>query len=272
MNDHFYTLITGASEGFGKALAQECASRKMNLILVSLPDSNLLSLAESIREKFQVKVEVIETDLSIEENCISIYDQVVNKNLQVNVLINNVGLGGTKYFNEESLSFYRKQIKINVLTTTLITHLFVNMLRKNGPSHILYVSSLSCFFHLIKKQVYGATKSYVYSFSKSLRLELEPENVNVSVICPGPMNTNPIITEMNLNNGLFTRLSTMEPEEVAVIAIDGLLKQKEVIIPGKMNKLFLILDSIVPSFLKKMITNHQMRSIKPVIITPLKTI
>src|SRR6478609_8318051 len=134
MHDNLYTLITGASEGFGRALAVECASRKMNLILVALPESNLFSLVDDIKERYNVDVVAIEKDLSIEENCISVFNEVESLNLSVNMLINNVGLGSTMFFNEGSLSFYQKQVKLNVMATTLLTHLFIDMLKKNGPS------------------------------------------------------------------------------------------------------------------------------------------
>jgi short-subunit dehydrogenase len=259
MHDNFYTLITGASEGFGKALAIECASRKMNLILVALPESNLYLLSDDLKKKYKIEIVAIEKDLSIEENCISLFKEVEFLNLSVNTLINNAGMGSTMFFEEGNLSFYQKQVKLNVMATTLLTHLFMEMLKKNGPSNILCVGSLCSFFYLMKKQVYGATKSYVYFFSKSLRRELRSENINVSVICPGPMNTNAVVTAMNEENNWVTRMSTMEPEEVAPIAINGLLKGKEVIIPGKINKMLLILDKIVPSGIKTIITNYQMK-------------
>lgn len=262
MKTNLYTLITGASEGFGRALAIECAARKMNLILVALPDSKLHSLAETLIQKYAIDVIAIEKDLSIEENCIMLYKQVEELKLPVNMLINNVGISSTMFFSEGSIDFYQKQVKLNVVTTTLLTSLFLDMLKTNKPSHILNVGSLSCFFYLAKKQVYGATKSYIYSFSKSLRGELSDEGVNVSVICPGGMNTNETIIQTNKANNWLARQSIMNPEEVAPIAIKGLLNRKEIIIPGRMNKLFLLIDKLLPSFLIKMIANNHVNKFK----------
>jgi len=256
MSKKLYTLITGASEGFGKALATECASRKMNLILVALPDSKLHFLAETLIQKYAIDVIAIENDLSIEENCSALYNQIEELNLSVNMLINNVGISSTMFFGEGDINFYQKQVKLNVITTTLLSSLFLDMLKTNKPSHILNVGSLSCFFYLAKKQVYGATKSYVYSFSKSLRGELSTQGVNVSVICPGGMNTNPTIIKTNKANNWLARQSIMNPEDVAPIAIKGLLNRKGIIIPGRMNKLFLIINKLVPSFLIKWIANN----------------
>lgn len=256
MKNKTYTLITGASEGFGRALAMECASRKMNLILVALADSKLHSLAETLIQKYAIDVMAIEKDLSVEENCVKLYEEVEAMNLSVNMLINNVGISSTMFFSEGSIEFYQKQVKLNVVATTLLTSLFLDMLKKNKPSHILNVGSLSCFFYLAKKQVYGATKSYIYSFSKSLRGELSDEGVNVSVICPGGMNTNATIIKTNKANNWLARQSIMNPEDVAPIAIKGLLNGKEIIVPGRMNKMFLWIDKLLPSVLIKWIANN----------------
>jgi len=259
-----YCLITGASEGFGRALAIECAGRKMNLILVALPGPELFYLANFIERNYKVEVIVFEKDLTKEEECTMLYKEVCERNYNINILINNAGLGNTQLFSEGSISFYEQQLKLNVVATTLLTRLFLDMLRNNTPAYILNVGSLCSFFYLVKKQVYGATKSFIYFFSKSLRRELQNENIHVSVICPGSMNTNTSVILLNKKSGWLSQLAVMNPEEVAPIAIDGLLKRKEVIIPGSVNKFFLVLNKLIPASLKKIITNNQMKLLNAV--------
>lgn len=259
-----YTLITGASEGFGKALAVECATRKMNLILVALPGPELYYLADFIKRNYEVDVIAIEADLTLEENYNMVYKQVMQLQLPVNMLINNAGLGSTMLFSEGNISFYQKQIKLNIIATTMLTHLFLNLLKANGPAYILNVGSLSSYFYLPKKQVYGATKSFIYCFSKSLRLELKDTEVSISVICPGSMNTNISVTQLLKTSGWLSRNAVLNPEEVAPIAIDGLLNRKEVIIPGKLNKLFLLMNRILPAAVKNMLIGRQMNTVKSV--------
>ena len=265
-----YTLITGASEGFGKALAIECACRKMNLILVALPGPELYYLADFIKRNYKVDVVAFENDLTIEENCILVYKQVMELGLAVNMLINNAGLGSTMLFSEGPISFYKKQIKLNILATTLLTHLFLEILKVNGPSYILNVGSLSSYFFLPKKQVYGATKSFIYCFSKSLNRELNKSEISVSVICPGNMNTNISVTQLLKTSNWLSRQSVMNPEDVAPHAINGLLNRKEVIIPGRLNKIFLLMNKLLPSFIKKLLIGRQMKTVKSVTATELK--
>jgi short-subunit dehydrogenase len=261
MHKFFYTLITGASEGLGKALALECAQRQMNLILVALPGPELRSLADLIESNYGVDVVTIEKDLCREESSIELFNEVNALGLKVNMLINNAGIGSTVLFNEGSIKFYEKQIKLNVLATTVITRLFLETLERNSPSFILNVGSLSSYFYLLKKQVYGATKSFIYYFSKSLHKEVAKDGIHVSVLCPGGMNTNVTLALMNRTGSFFSRLSIMNPEEVAPIAIDGLLRGKEVIIPGRVNKFFLVLDKLLPARLKKFLTNCGMKKL-----------
>jgi short-subunit dehydrogenase len=259
MPNNNYSLITGASEGLGKALAIECAARKMNLILVVRTGPALINLANFIKGAYEVDVITIEKDLYKEENCISLFDEVSALNININMLINNAGTGSTLLFTEGSFLHFQKQIQLNILATTLITRLFIAKLQQNSPGHILNVGSLSCFFSLTKKQVYGATKSYIYYFSKSLRRELKQVGINVSVVCPGCINTNPGAVLINQSVNWLARLSVMNPEDVASIAIENLLKRKEVIIPGRLNKFFLFLNTLLPSFISKRITDRQMK-------------
>ena len=258
-----YTLITGASEGLGKALAIECARRKMNLILVALPGPELHSLAAFIARKYFVGVLCIEKDLSTESACLELFNEVNALDLRVNMLINNAGIGSTVSFDKGSIHLFEKQIRLNVLATTLITRMFIDVLKCNSPSHILNVGSMASFFCLPKKPVYGATKSFIYSFSKTLKKELKESKVHVSVLCPGGMNSNPAITLMNRTGNLLTRLSIMNPEEVAPLAIDGLLKKKELIIPGRLNRIFLLLDKILPTSIKEILTASTMKTLNP---------
>lgn len=250
-----YTLITGASAGFGKALATECARRQQNLILVALPGDDLPRLAEDLRRRFGVAVHSIEQDLCQEAGCGAVFDQVRAAGLQVNMLVNNAGIGSTAPFGERSSALYEQQIKLNVLATTLLTHLFLDMLKRNQPSYLLNVGSLACFFALPQKQVYGATKSFVYYFSRSLCRELKPVGVHVSVLCPGGMFTNGEITALIAASGYLSRRSCLTPEQAAPAALDGLLARQEVIVPGRLNRCFLLLHVLLPRFIQSIILN-----------------
>ena len=262
MPDKLYTLVTGASEGLGKALALECAKRGRDLVLVALPESGLDNLAAFIRKNFPVSVLVFEMDLSDPASCQMLFSEINNQKVCLQMLINNAGIGSTISFSESSIEFYERQIKLNVLATTIITRLFIGNLEHHTPSYILNVGSLASFFFLPRKQVYGATKSYIHYFSKSLRKEVRGNGIRVSVLCPGGINTNLSVTLLNRTGSWLSQQAVLNPERVAEIAMNGLLKGKQVIIPGRINNLFMFLDKIFPEFIKTPITRYGINKLR----------
>jgi len=264
MRNKNYALITGASEGFGKALSLECAGRGMNLVLVALPGSGLSNLACFIERNFEVTVFYFEHDLSKQEECRQLIEAIQIKKLHINVLINNAGIGGTHFFEDRGAAFYHRQIELNVVAPTLLIYHLFTQFKTNAPAHILNVSSLAGIFNLPKKAVYGATKSYLIAFSKSLQKELSGKNVFISTVCPGPMNTTPVLFLQNNSQKGIGRWCVMNPEDVARIAIAGMLQKKELIIPGFWNKFFMLLDKLMPDWLKNFIMDMNMHKVKVV--------
>ena len=261
MHNLKFTLITGASEGLGKYLALECASRRMNLVLVALPNSGLQKLSHYMKQQFDIKVVYMETDISTREGCEVVYTAVKNLDLQINILINNAGIGGTFSFDERSIEYYNKIINLNVLAPTLLSRLFFSELKNESKAFILNVSSMAGLFSLPKKQVYGASKSYLISFSKNLKQELLHKNLHVSVLCPGGMDTSWFLTLQNHSTGTWlSRQSIMHPKEVAQIAINKMLQGKSLIIPGKWNRLFLILNKLIPVRVRQLLSNYHIQT------------
>lgn len=257
-----YTLITGASEGLGKALALECAKRNMNLVLVALPSIELYQLASFIRKKYSVNVCEFEMDLVSENDRLHLWRQLKQRNISVNMLINNAGIGCTKSFDENSFDTWQRQIQLNVTSVIHLTHLFLPELKLHSKSYLLNISSLAIFFYLPQKQVYGATKSFIHFFSKSLRRELRKNGTTVSVLCPGGIKTTPQLFLLNQHGSLLARLASMTPEQVAFIAINGLLANKEIMIPGKLNRMFMYLDRFIPAGLKIKLIEKQVQKMQ----------
>lgn len=261
---NFYTLITGASQGFGKAMAFEFARREMNLVLVALPNSGLKELSDFIEKNFKVDIFYLEADLSNADSYYEIADHIKYNNIQIKYLVNNAGVLSKGYFDELTDQFILKQIEVNVIAPTLLIRLLLKNLKKNSPSGILNVSSMASFFALPKKQVYGATKAYLLSFSKSLSKELKKDNISVTTVCPGGLNTTTRLCYQNRICSWITQKSVLNPEEAAKKSIDGMLDSKKLIIPGFVNKCFMVLDKLLPEFIKDMLTNKELNKFKAV--------
>ncbi|MBD0832457.1 SDR family NAD(P)-dependent oxidoreductase [Aestuariibaculum sediminum] len=256
-----YSVITGASQGFGKAMALEFAKRKMNLVLIALPNSGLKDVSEFIQQHFAVEVRYLELDLSLVESCYSISKYIKKHQLQIKYLVNNAGVLSRGLFSSLDEQFILRQIDVNVTTPTLLVRLLLGNLKTNAPSGILNISSMASFFALPTKQVYGGTKAYLTSFSKSLAKELKQDNVSVTAICPGGLNTTTRLCYQNRLLGWVSRKSVLNPEDAAVIAVQSLLRRKEVVIPGFINNCLMVLDKILPEFIKDKLANREIKKL-----------
>lgn len=255
-----YAIVTGAGAGLGAAFADELASRGYDIVLVSLPGEDLATKSAQLAAKHHVAVKYYEADLSREECCISLYEWTKQEGLDVRVLVNNAGIGSTNPFLDFKPAFYTKQVQVNIVAPVLLCRLFVpDMLDMQKSCHILNVGSLGGFFNIPNKEVYGATKAFIHSFTRSLQLKLAGTKVSMMVLCPGPIETNERLRDAHKNMKGLAKKAVMHPHEVAVVAIDALLSGKKVLVPGKINNLFLALDWIVPSFIKNRILLKEMK-------------
>jgi len=254
-------IITGASEGLGKSFAIELAGRNINLVLVALPNSGLPDLACYIRKNFEVKVHDLELDLTQTESYQYIFAYLITRGITAHMLINNAGLGNWSWFEDKGIQFYKMQIELNVTTPVLLTRLFLEQVDTAVTSYILNVGSLGGLFVVPKKQVYGATKSFIRYFTKCLQLELSGSNVRISLLSPGGINTKPELLVMNNQLKGIAKATILEAEDVARLAIDGLVKGKKEIIPGTINQLMVLLNNILPGYVKDMIIKSRLKTI-----------
>lgn len=223
-----YALITGASQGLGKAFAIEISKKKINTILVSLPNEGLSTFCEDLEEIYGVDSICFETDLSIVENVIDL-TKCINSQFEVMVLINNAGIGGSKKITDANLDYIKGILQLNVVATTVLIHQLLPNLLRQPKAHIYNISSLAAFFPIGFKTVYPASKAFLDSFSRGLNQELRKTNVFVSVVNPGPMRTNGELV-IRTNKGLVGKLLMIEPEKVAKICLNNLFSRKAVIL------------------------------------------
>ncbi|MCL1672992.1 SDR family NAD(P)-dependent oxidoreductase [Elizabethkingia ursingii] len=250
-----YAVITGASQGLGKAFAEELAKEKNNLILVSLPGQNLKEFAEELESQYCIKVCYHETDLSLRDNVLALTEWI-NSEFNVDLLINNAGIGGSGKFTDVSGSYIEKIIQLNVLATALLTHQLLPNLQKSPKAYILNVSSLAAFSPMGYKTVYPASKAFVHSFSRGLYQELKDTNVFVSVVNPGPMKTNAEVSRRIEEQGFWARITSLDPHRVARYCIRQLKKRDTVIMVNHFSWLLL---RILPIWLKMPVLTSKMK-------------
>ena len=242
-----YAIITGASSGIGRAIAIELARRNFNLLLVSRDEDTLDKLSEKLSSEYQVAAKVFSIDLSKTSASQKVLEFCVNNNLEIKILINNAGFGLWGSFETRNLVDYSEMMRLNINAVVELSHLFYPILKRNSPSFIMNVASTSAFQPVPLMNVYASSKSFIWSFSTSLRNEWRKDDIFVSCLCPGGTRTNfinrtgfrkPSIQESNI---LF-----MTPESVAENSVRKMLSGKGLIIPGLINKLSYLAARILP--------------------------
>lgn len=248
-NKKSFVLITGASAGIGRALAEEFAIRKKNLLLVSLPQTGLEEVARDLIARYKVEVNTFTCDLTLSDGPVAIFQWCEWMNYTVQVLVNNAGFGNLQSFASSKFNLLDNMMKLNNHAVIMMTHLFIDHLRKFTESHVLNVSSMAAFFPLPQKSVYAATKSFIYTFSDSLRHELKHENISVSCLCPGGTLTERI--KSSLTTSMKEKMNFFQtPEEVAADGVSGMYEKKFRIIPGWRNRLMFYVSRMLPEFVK----------------------
>lgn len=244
-----YIIISGASQGLGKAMAKEFAAKGYNIVLVALPKEQLPHYCNELADRFAINAIHFETDLTNLTNIKQFHEWIAAKKLNIKGLVNNAGLGGTSVFEECSIDFINDLILLNIRALTLLTRHFVPVLKKHPDAFILNVSSVAAFQPIPYKTVYPASKAFVYSFSIGLMEELKNTSIKVSVMHPGPMQTTLDGCERLERHGLLGKIIKLDVEEVAAIGVKQTLAGKPVIIPGAVNRFSSKLMKLLPSFL-----------------------
>jgi uncharacterized protein len=241
-----YTLITGASRGIGRSMAEYCASKGFNLILVARSEDLLRDLALRLSVQYKIKVYTFQADLTEQDSAENIFNFCKINELEVDKLINNAGAGLYGRFEDKSLDEQLSIISIGIHATVRMTHKFIPVLKKN-KGYLLNVSSTACYQPIPYMSVYAASQAFLQSFTLGLRAELKRAGVSVSALCPGPTATE--FYEKAGMEGLPVNSSEvkMSPDEVARIGIDGLLNHTAEIIPGASNTLGAYFSKLFPN-------------------------
>lgn len=244
-----YCLITGASSGLGKEMAKECGQRGRNLLLTSLPGENMKELGKELAHEFGVDVKTFEADLTKTEE-IKKLASTISEKYEIDMLINNAGLGGAKLFLDASPEYIGEIVLLNTYALVLLTRLLLPNLKRQEKAYILNIASMASFSPMPYKTVYPASKAFVYSFSRGLGAELKGTGVSVSVAHPAGMKTNAEVTRRIEKHNWLIQTTTLTSQKVAQICIERLLKRRKLIIPGFFNKVSWLLLKVAPVWLR----------------------
>ena len=245
-----YALITGASKGIGKAIAEELAGRQFNILLVARSGEILQQEAERLSRQYKIMADHLAVDLSLPGAAENIYKWCGQKNYIVSVLVNNAGYGLSGPFEKYSVSDNMNMMHVNMMAPVQLCQLFLPMLRQQPKAYILNIASSSAYQAVPLMSLYAASKAFILSFSRGLRQELRHSTVSVTCISPGATDTNFPARAMIGEKGLKTAEKVnMTPETVAKIAVGSMLAGKAEVITGLINKLGAFMVWLLPKTL-----------------------
>ncbi|HYJ30170.1 MAG TPA: SDR family oxidoreductase [Allosphingosinicella sp.] len=225
------TLITGASAGLGAEFARQCARLGDEIVLVARRRERLDALARAIGPQ----AHVIEADLGQPEAPARVVAQAASRGLWVQTLINNAGFGLAGRLDEIPLARQLEMIDLNVRALTELCHAVLADMRLKGDGAILNVASTAAFQAGPHMAVYYATKAYVLSLTEALHQENKGSGVSVTALCPGPTATE-FFDVAGAPDGRLAKMAT-DPVAVVRAGLDGLAKNKAIVVPGLMNKI-----------------------------------
>jgi short-subunit dehydrogenase len=223
-------LITGASAGLGAEFARQLSKRGHRLVLAARRKDRLDALAKDLGNARAIAI-----DLSKSGSAAKLLADLEAAGEQVEILVNNAGFGLIGRFAELDAKRERQMIDLNVGTLTDLCRAIAPEMIKRKSGGILNVASTAAFQPGPNMAVYFATKAYVLSFTEALHEELKPHGVHVSALCPGPTRTEFGDVAGFGGNGMFDRVA-MESPEVVAAGLDGLDRNRAVVVPGIANK------------------------------------
>lgn len=247
-----YTLITGGSEGIGLELAKLFAKDKQNLIIVAKNQEKLENIKIKLKREYLIEVEIIAIDFSTNNSWKRVIEFVEEKNLIVNNLINNAGIGSFGFFNESREDFEENLININIITLTKLTKYFLNDMIKRGNGGILNVASTAAFVGGPKMAMYYSSKGYVLSLTEAIHDEVKNLGIRISCLCPGPVKTS-FQEKAGIKKSKKAKKYLMSADKVAKEGYVSFLKGKTIIIPGYKNKLLVLINKFIPRALSRKI-------------------
>lgn len=239
-------LITGASSGLGREYIGAIIEKYPQIDqfwLIARRKENLEEIARKYPDKV---IAAISLDLQ-EEKSFTILDKLLRENApEIKVLINAAGYGQCAGFYASERSKQVGMVDLNCTALTQITRLCLPHMADS--SLIVNVASIASFLPMPGMAVYGATKSYVLSFSKALREELRPRGINVIAVCPGPMDTEffDVAYQPAGTSKLMESLPKVSPELVARVTLKRGARKKAMYVPGMFYKFYHVLAKILP--------------------------
>ncbi len=246
-------LVTGASTGIGREFAKVFAEHGFDLVLVARRRDKLQQLAGELGRSYGVSALVIPQDLTLQDAAQAVFDEVQSAGIEIDVLINNAGIGFLDAFADVPLDQHVKLLQLNVVALTSLTRLFVGPMIERGWGKIINLASAAAFQPTPSFALYGASKAFVLSLSEALAEELRGTGVTVTAVCPGFADT-ALVRDALAARGHqleFASWLLLDPEAVAREGYQAAMRGKAIQVNGLPYKLSAQLVRFPPRWLTR---------------------
>ena len=244
-------LVTGASGGIGKSLAEQFAKHGFDLIITARSIAELEAIALQWRQQYEVAVTPIQSDLAQEGGAQKLFDAVAARGLKVDYLVNNAGVGVFGLFRQARLDEIVDMLRLNMIALTTLTKLFLEQVIA-GRGKIMNVASMAAFVPGPYMANYFATKAYVLSFSQALGHELRGTGVTVTTLCPGVTESG-FFDQARMHHSRMVKSRLPTSDEVGRAGYRAMQRGQAVYVVGFLNRLTIFGVRFVPRWLTTMI-------------------
>ena len=241
-------VITGATQGIGRALAEEFARGGHTLLLVARDEARLAETANELSAAYDVEVRFSALDLSTEEGCAGVEEALRRFGLYADILVNNAAMMTAGFFQDEDLAKIKRLIDLDVRAVVDLTLRFLPGMLARRRGGVLNVASVEGFMPVPYQATYAATNAFVLSLSRALAYETMYTGVRISALAPGPTATGLHAKAGAENSRYVTLLPVMTSEDLARIAYRQFMRGKKVIVTGWFNRLSVFAQRFAPDF------------------------
>jgi uncharacterized protein len=241
-------VVTGASSGLGRALAELLANRGEHVVAVARSADAIAELASS-----SSRIEGIVADLSSPAGRDALADAVD----VVDILVNNAGFGAAGHFADAKREVTDRMVEINVAALTDLTARWLPGMVARGAGRVVNVASTAAFQPGPMMAVYFATKAFVLSFTEGIAEELRGTGVTATAFCPGPF-TSGFQEVAGIQESRLVRGRLPSSEDMALACIAAMDRGVVVAVPGALNRA----GAIAPRFAPRVLVRRMVHKIQ----------
>lgn len=240
-----WALVTGASSGFGLAFCRLLAARGWHLVLAARRLEPMQQLAAQLQHQYGIQTHVIAIDLAVPGAAANLKAATDRAAIEVEILINNAGLGMFGEFLEQDAAALQSMLQLNILTLMELSHLYGAAMKARGHGRILLLASIAGFQSLPLYAAYSGSKAFVLHFGEALQQELQAFGVQLTVLAPGISDT-AFFQVAGQAPGRYHRLVQMSADSVAAAGLQALFSDRPVLLAGRINRFTIGLLACLP--------------------------